>query len=321
MAHQLVPTVQDGMPARTDRAYDVVTNYKWGGADVKDGKAPYFDETARRMLLTTRSSMLDVASELVYEGDIATDKAQAQEDFKKALNVVNLLDSNLSEATDPYDMSIGATLGQIYCELGQEKRLNDKKLTDKGLQIIWNLMERYAPYLAYNRSMAMSFGNPSLTRETRYAPYQFYRFVELYDQFGGNKAKAEELVGRYGMTIEELKRNYEALMGRSSATTDDYIDATPKEADASTLAGYEEELAKYCEIANHLATLSPQDYAASSQEELMIDSVLHQALEYYFSVGGSEERMKKYPNFKNLDRARSRKLNEAYVRNHPEFNM
>ncbi len=62
MAHQIVPTIQDGIPARTDRAYDVVTKkYRWGGADMKDGKAPYFDETARRMLLTTRSSMLDVA--------------------------------------------------------------------------------------------------------------------------------------------------------------------------------------------------------------------------------------------------------------------
>ena len=324
MAHQLVPTVQEGMAARTDRAYDVVTNYKWGGADAKDGKVPYFDETARRMLLTTRSSMLDVASELVYEGDTNPDKAQATEDFKKALNVVNLLDSNLTEATDPYDMSIGATLGQIYCELGQDKRLNDKKLTDKGLQILWNLMERYAPYLSYNRAMAMSFGSPSLTRETRYAPYQFYRFVELYDQFGGDKKKVEELVGMYGMTLDELRRNYEALMGRSSSSatpSGDYIDATPDEVDAATLSSYEEEIAKYCEIANHLASLSEADYAAASPEEKMIDSVLHQAMEYYFSVGGSEERLQKYPNFKNLDRSRSRKLNEAYLRNHPEFNM
>ncbi len=33
MTHQLVPTRQSGIPARADRAYDVVTNYRWGGAD------------------------------------------------------------------------------------------------------------------------------------------------------------------------------------------------------------------------------------------------------------------------------------------------
>lgn len=324
MAHQLVPTIQDGMPARTDRAYDVVKNYRWGGADAKDGKVPYFDETARRMLLTTRSSMLDVASELIYEGDINPDKTAAATDYKKALEVAELLDNNLTEAIDPYDMSIGATLGQIYGELGQEDRLNDKKLIEKGQKVLWNLLERYAPYLAYNREMAISFGNPSLTRETRYAPYQFYRFIELYEQFGGDSHAVNELVEKYGVTRQELKRNYDVLMGRTPANTTggDYIEATPDQpADSTTLAGYEEELAKYCEIANELASLSPEDYARSSEEERMIDSVLYQALEYYYSVGGSQERLKKYPNFNKLDQARSRKLNEDYIRAHPEFNM
>ena len=95
-----MPTIQDGLPARTDRAYDVVKNYRWGGADVKDGEeAPYFDETARRMLLTTRSSMLDVASELVYEGDTNPDSVAAKADYKKALEVADLMEKNLSEKT------------------------------------------------------------------------------------------------------------------------------------------------------------------------------------------------------------------------------
>ncbi len=327
MAHQLVPTIQDGMPARTDRAYEVVKNYRWGGADVKDGNVPYFDETARRMLLTTRSTMLDVASELIYEGDINPDKEAAKTDYKKALEVAELITSNLPEATAPYGMSIGATLGQVYGELGQENRLNDKELTKKGREVIWNLMERYAPYLAYNREMALSFVNPSLTSESRYVPYQFYRFIELYEQFGGKADAVNALVEKYGITRDELKRNYDMLTGRaSSSANSDYIDATPghgdsEKVDETTLQGYAEELAKYCEIANNLASLSADDYAASSTEERMIDSVLHQALEYYFSVGGTEELLKKYPNYNRLDRARSRRLYEAYVKNHPEFNM
>ncbi len=319
MAHQIVPTMQEGMAARTDRAYDVVTNYRWGGADVKDGHVPYFDETARRMLLTTRSSMLDVASELLFEGDHATDSVAAKADFEKALNVVNLITEKLPEQTASYGLSIAATLGQIYCELGQPQRLNTPALTQKGLDILWNLMQRYAPYLAYNREVALNFGNPSLTTETRYVPYQYYRFIELYEKYGG-KNNVESLVQPYGLTVEELRKNYEMLYGRAGSQ-DDYIDATPSgQADDATLEGYAEELAKYCEIANELASRTPQEYAASSQEERMIDSVLYQAIEYYYSVGGKEELLKKYENYNRLDRSRSKKINEEYVRAHPEFN-
>ena len=125
------------------------------------------------------------------------------------------------------------------------------------------------------------------------------------------------------MTLDDLRHNYDLLTGRATPASQsaDYVDATPEQTDEATLNSYTEEIAKYCEIANHLASLSPQDYASASQEELMIDSVLHQAIEYYFSVGGTEERLKKYPNYQKLDRSRSRKLNEEYLRNHPEFNM
>ncbi len=317
MANQIVPTVQEGMAARTDRAYDVVTNYRWGGADVKEGKAPYFDETARRMLLTTRSSMLDVATELVFEGDGNTDPAKRTEDYRKALNVINLLSANLPEKTAPYGLSVAATLGQLYCELGQKDRLNDSKLTEKGLGILWNLMERYAPYLAYNREMAMSFGNPSLTPESRYIPYQFYRFIQLYEQFGGDGKKLDTLLAENNINRNELRSNYNRLYGGGG---DDYISASSQSTDAATLGGYAEELAKYCEIANELAGLSPADYAARSEEEHLIDSVLWQAMQYYLGVGGTEDALRVYDNYRKLDQARSRRLNEEYVGNHPEFN-
>ena len=318
MAHQIVPTIQDGLPARADRAYDVVTKkYRWGGADMKDGKVPYFDETARRMLLTTRSTMLDVASELIYQGDTSADSVAAKTDFKKALEVVNLMDSNLKEEVQPYDLSIATTLGQIYCELGQPKRLNDKKLVDKGLQVLWNMMERYAPYLAYNREMAMSFGNPSLTRESRLIPYQFYRFIELYTEFGGDQEKVKMLVQPYNVTLEELEKNYGMLYGRSG---DDYVGSTPA-ASEETIEEYAKEIAKYCEIANELSSLSPEEYAKRSEDERAIDSMLIQAIGYYHSVGGTDELLKKYDNYNKLDMSRSRRLSEEFIRRHPELNQ
>ena len=320
MAHQLVPTIQEGLPARADRAYDVVTKkYRWGGADAKDGKVPYFDETARRMLLTTRSSMLDVASELIYKGDTASDSVAAKDDYRKALEVADLIVNNLPETTVPFDLSIASTLGQVYCELGSKERLADTKVTERGLGILWNMLRRYAPYLPYNREMAMSFGNPSLTRESSLIPYQFYHFAKMYEDFGGDRNKVEELVKGYGMTMQELETNYNRVYGRGG---DDYIAAGEGgqvNASASTLESYAEEIAKYCEIANELSGLSPEEYAKRTDDERAIDSMLYSALKYFYSVGGTDEMLKKYDNFNRLDQQRTKRLSDEFARLHPEM--
>ncbi|MCH5225949.1 MAG: DUF2723 domain-containing protein [Muribaculaceae bacterium] len=306
MAHQLVPTMQQGIPARADRAYDVVTKkYRWGGADFTSGNAPYFDETARRMLLTTRSSMLDVVSELIYEGDTSSIPAEKHEYYEKALEVANLIDSKLDERTAPYGLSIASTLGESYCMLGQPERLDDKKLVDKGLDIIWKLLQRYAPYLAYNRMVAFNFGNPALTPETRLIPYQYYHFAEMYRRFGGNMEKVEHLVNEYGLTLAELQDNYNMLYGSRS-----YSSASGP--DVETIKSYAEEIAKYCEIANELAKLSPSEYADRSEDEKLIDSMLSVAIDYYQSIDPDLKYLEGYENFKKLDMARTRRLGQEY---------
>ncbi|MDE6532343.1 MAG: DUF2723 domain-containing protein [Muribaculaceae bacterium] len=319
MAHQLVPTLQDGLPARADKAYEVVRNYRWGGADT-DGEAPYFDETARRMLLTTRSTMLDAATELVYQGDINPDSVAAKEDFRKALEVVDLLSSKLGENTASYGVSIASTLGQIYGELGQKERLDDETVVAKGRDILYGLLQRYAPYLAYNREVAMSFGNASLTMESRNIPYQYYRFIELYESFGGDRKKVTALLQPLGFTVEDLQKNYERAYGRSTGGSGDYTGSSMS-ANAATIDSYAEEIAKYCEIANELSALSAEEYAARTADERMIDSMLYKAIEYYHSVGGTDDALRKYDNYNRLDMQRTQRLNEEYSRRHPEFGM
>ena len=311
MAHQLVPTMQDGIPARADRAYDVVTKkYRWGGVDFEKGKAPYFDETARRMLLTTRSSMLDVVAELIYEGDRSRDSLEKRDYYEKALEVANLIDTKLDERTAPYGLSISSTLGEDYCLLGEPGRLDDKKLNEKGLDIIWKLLERYAPYLAYNRMVAFNFGNAALTPETRLIPYQYYHFVELYQKYGGNMDKVEKLVNEYGLTLAELEENYNMLYRGGAGG----YSAGP---DEETIKNYAEEIAKYCEIANELSKLSPAEYAKRSDEEKMVDSMLNVALEYYQSLDPDLKYLSGYENYKKLDMARTLRIGEEYARNHP----
>ena len=330
MAHQLVPTMQEGIPARVDRAYDVVTKkYRWGGVDFEEGKAPYFDETARRMLLTTRSSMLDVVSELIYEGDRiqlpqkktgmsekelviyrgdrTRDSLERRDYYEKALEVADLIDKKLDERTAPYGLSIASTLAESYCELGQPERLDDKKLTEKGLKILWKLLEDYAPYLAYNRMVAYNFGSPALTPETRLIPYQYYHFVEMYERFGGSKEEVQKLVEKYGITLGELEENYNSLYRRGSAPS----------IDEETIKSYAEEIAKYCEIANELSKLSPAEYAARSNDEKLVDSMLNMALEYYKSMDPDLKYLKPYENYQKLDLARTERIGREYDKNHP----
>ena len=308
MAHQLVPTMQEGLPARADRAYDVVTKkYKWGGVDFETGKAPYFDETARRMLLTTRSSMLDVVSELIYEGDRSQDEKEKKDYYKKALEVADLMDNKLDERTAPYGLSVASTLAESYCELGQPSRLDNKDLIEKGRKILWKLLEQYAPYLAYNRMVAFNFGSPALTPETRLIPYQYYHFAEMYQKYGGNMEDVEKLVSRYGVTLAELEENYDNLYRRGYTTT-----AGP---DEETIKGYAEEIAKYCEIANELSKLSPAEYARRSEDEKLVDSMLYVALEYYKSIDPDLTYLKPYENFQKLDMGRTMRLGEEYEKN------
>ena len=48
--------------------------------------------------------------------------------------------------------------------------------------------------------------------ESRLVPYQYYRFIELYKQFGGDEKKVDALVKPYGLSVAELKGNYERLL-------------------------------------------------------------------------------------------------------------
>ena len=316
MTHQLTPTQQSGLPARNDRAYEVVTKkYLWGGADAPADKAPYFDETARRMLVTTRSSILDVASEFVYEGDIEAEKnpAAAKAAYKKALETAELLPSRLPESTAPYSLSTALTLSEVYLQLGEKGRLDDSKITDKGLRLLESLMKRYAPYLRYNAMISRNFGNAAaMTTETTYIPYQYYRFIELYTEHGGKMQEVENILKPYGVSVNELRDNYNRVYGGGASA-----DVASGMTEGEALGQFAEEVAKISEIANELAGLSPEEYAARSEEERVYDSILNSAIETYIEYGGSIADLEKYPNFKKLDRERTKRIGDEYVKKHP----
>lgn len=307
MTHQLVPTRQSGMPARADRGYDVVMNYKWGGADkATPEKAPYFDETVRRMLVTTRSSMLDVAQELIYQGDQkmrAGDKKGAEVEYRKALKVVDTMNKNLSENVSRFGVSVALTLPEIYGELGE--KLGDSKLTKKASAILWSQMERFIQYVAYQQNIALNFGNVPLTMESQLMPYQYWHLIDLYEKYGGDTKKTDALLKRYGFNRKDMKAAYDHAYGSGSSTSD---------SQQYSVEEYIEELAAVAKIVNELASLSPEEYAKRSLSDRQYDTVYYEAYQQYLKAGISKEEMDANPEIRKVDMARSKRLAETYGR-------
>ncbi len=306
MVHQLVPTIQADMAPRTDRAYNVVKNYLWGGADkASDSNKIYYDETARRMLVSTRTSMVDVATQLLAEGDMAQesgDKAKAMDKYKKSAEITDLVLSKVSDKAAPYALSTALSLAQLNCELGDSSVLNDPKRIERGLGQLLTLIDKYGQNVRYNRTMRFNFGNPSMTYENALIPYQYYRLIELYNQYGGDSKKVEEILNKYGLNSNELKQEYEHYLRARSGQY--------SSSDGITWEDFEEEIAKYCEIANEMASLSPEEYASRSADERQIDSLVYAVIEYYLQCGGKEENLQKYEQYQRLDMARAKRLSE-----------
>ncbi len=305
MTHQLTPTIQPDMAPRTDRAYNVVKNYLWGGADkASDDNKIYYDETARRMLVSTRTSMVDLASKLLSEGDMARaqgDTLKAKEKYKQAAEVTDLVETKLSDKAAPYALSTALTLAQLNCELGGADVLNDKKREEKGLNQLLALVDKYGQNMAYAMAMYYNFSYPSMTYENAIMPRQYYHLIELYYKYGGDKKNVEPIMLKYGFNEQELKNSYDRYMGggrSQEAITEDGM----------TWQDFEDEIAKYCEIANEMASLSPEEYAKRTNDEKKIDSAIYTVIEIYLESGGKEENLQKYEQYRKLDKARAQRL-------------
>ncbi|MDE5774300.1 MAG: hypothetical protein K2H86_07570, partial [Muribaculaceae bacterium] len=312
MTHQLVPTMQEGKVPRTDRAYQVVTGkYRWGGADT-DGRVPYYDETARRMLYSTRNSMVEVASELLYEGDMAKKRGQnkkARSAYRKALQTVNLMLDKQPERVGPLDLSLSRSSAQILLEAG--KAVGDKASQQRGLELLEKTMRREAQYLRYNAMVINNFGNVSMTYDSRLMPYMYYSLIELYRKHGGKNSVIDEVLAGSGYDEVSLKRLYDQAYNGVV----DPMTGGVEESDVS-LPELAEEVAKYAEIVNHLSTLSADDYNATTEDERLIDSMMIRAIDFYIEAGGQESDLQKYEEYKKLDKKRSRGLWEEFSAKH-----
>lgn len=159
----------------------------------------------------------------------------------------------------------------------------------------------------------MRFLNPSTTYDSRYVPYQYYRIIELYESYGGKAADVENVMKRHSLNRDQLMQYYNAFYNGGSAAEpgDGEPQLTPEESAV--------EVAKYCEIANELASRPEGDYAAASAEERYIDSLLWMVIDGLKEDPEAMRLLETNEQYKKLDRERSRRLWNDFVSKHPEY--
>ncbi|MFG6391622.1 MAG: hypothetical protein K1V76_04820, partial [Candidatus Amulumruptor sp.] len=199
MAYEVSPIREpNGMTGvNTDKMYRNVTErFRWGGIDeVNNGKDVYLDETVRRMVTSTRSSMFDLAHALIVEGieatdstNVATDKAKAEafaaDRYKKAVTILDLMMTKLPTKAQPFGIQLGQQVAELYGTLAE--LTGDKTLTDKALAILKGELDQYTQNIVYYQSLK-PWQYLTLPTTDRWIDQHYYlKLLQTYSDFGGD---------------------------------------------------------------------------------------------------------------------------------------
>ncbi len=209
----------------TDKAYDnVVNKFRWGGLDkAKSADDIYLDETVRRMVTTTRSAMLDLATALFNEGmnaqiqyskdsaEITPEKrleteAYIQQRYARAAEVMNLMVEKMPEYTAPYGIQIGYQTADLFGRLGAVT--GNEELVNKGLAIAKREVDLYKQYMLYIQSLSPQKFQ-SLTRVDRYIfDTYFMQLVQLYVSLGADPEQTIKDLAAQGVDFNRFYRNH-----------------------------------------------------------------------------------------------------------------
>ena len=229
LAYEVLPIIHpqtsDDYGMNTDTAYDNVMNkFRWGGFEnATPDHTIYADETVSRMVTTHRTVLTDLAQALVVEGmtiqDLLKDEpnglSQAQieeytkfykERYKKAKDVLLLMDSKLPVFNVPYSVQVGYRVAQVYLLLGNAS--GDKTMTETGKKILHDEVIRYGNYFRFYQSLDV-VKYSRLTETDRYIDQRY--FIELINLYSSQATDQEfkditkELVMN-GVNIDRLNR-------------------------------------------------------------------------------------------------------------------
>ena len=231
LAYQVTPLLSDSyrgdIGVSTDIMYDnVVNKFLWGGLDKAKPGSLYLDETISRMVTTMRSALIELASNLSNEGNLAknaqqaipagmTAEAYAADRFKKAKTILDLMMEKLPVAACPFTVQMGEQVAQIYYNLG--KISGDDDCIAKSNKILEDEIMRYAGYLRFYQSLDPA-QYERLTRIDKYIDQQYV--LNLLSDYGQqvDDKKYQEIATKLQSTgvnmgrLKSYQENYERAM-------------------------------------------------------------------------------------------------------------
>ncbi len=233
MVYQVTPIVSDTdrgeFAVSTDVMYDnVVNKFLWGGLDTAKPGDIYLDETVSRMVTTTRSALIDLASALSNEGTMAregtinipagmTSDEYAADRYKKARTILDLMMEKLPITICPFVIQMGEQVANVYYNLG--KVSSDSTLVDKANKILEDEVLRFGSYLRFYQSL--DAGQYSrLTNTDKFIDQQYMLFMlqDYYRQAGESKyTKLMDKLAANGVNVERLQayqKSYDQAMLR-----------------------------------------------------------------------------------------------------------
>ena len=235
MAYEVVPVknpaaAYGNMAVNTDKAYDNIMNkFRWGGIDeAKSAKDIYLDETVRRMVTTTRSTMLDLATALYNEGvtmeeHYASDsvnmdegqraefKARIADRFNKSKEVALMMEEKLPAFAAPYGCLVAPQLIDLYARLALAT--DDDKVHERAKEVLMNEINLSKQYLLYIQSLTpLQFSNLSRTDRYIYDTY-FLNLLQLYASLGEDSDKLIEQLQNEGVDFSHYIRRQQQKEG------------------------------------------------------------------------------------------------------------
>ena len=233
LAYQVTPINADNhrgdMGVSTDVMYDnVVNKFLWGGLDTAKPGEIYLDETICRMVTTMRSALLDLASSLTNEAQLAdqeqlpvpegmTREAYVADRYKKARTILDLMMTKLPTTICPFTVQMGGQVARNYYNLG--KASGDSTCVARSKEILEGELLRYAGYLRFYQTLSTS-QYERLTTTDKYIDQQYLLdMMSNYGSWFGDKeyeVVAQKLVNA-GVNMDRLQsyqKAYEQQMIR-----------------------------------------------------------------------------------------------------------
>ncbi len=215
MAYEVTPIpVSKSSTVDTEKMYRNVTEkFKWGGLDkVKTPKDIYLDETVRRMVHTTRSTLIELVEALYDEGEdaIVNDSIQgeviAKDKFDKAHDILALIEEKLPAVACPYENYMGIQIANLYCILGIQTENNSD--TQKALDILDQEIIKTAQLVRYLKHLSPDKVN-TIANSDLYGISYFAELTRIYEQAGGDiHKKLDEVEKEWGVNLEQWTNPY-----------------------------------------------------------------------------------------------------------------